>query len=378
MNWKVPFADIRLGDEEKAAVLEVIESNWLTMGPKTKEFETAFADAMNVPSLEAVSLTNCTAALHLALQALGLGPGDEVIVPSLTFVATVNAVRYTGAAPVLADIVSDDEWNIDPKDIESKISPRTKAIVVMHYAGYPVRMDAVLEIAKRHKLFIVEDACHGPLSKWNGHPLGTIGDAGCFSFFSNKNMTTGEGGMLVTRDPKLAEKVRLLRSHGMTSNTYARYKGHAFGYDVVDLGYNYRIDEMRAAMGIVQLRALHANNQRRGHLIGLYRKQLAAALPDVKVPFADWVGDYAYHIFPVLIPKIGPERGQVMAGMSEAGVQTSIHYRPVHWLSAYKDMPGLPRIDAIAERILTLPLYHTMSDEDVEYVVASLAKVLKS
>ncbi|MBM3566615.1 MAG: DegT/DnrJ/EryC1/StrS aminotransferase family protein [Alphaproteobacteria bacterium] len=378
MNWKVPFADVRLGREEKAAVMAVLDSNWLTMGPKTQEFEAAFATALGAPGLQAVALSNCTAALHLALAGLGIGPGDEVIVPALTFVATANAARHVGATPVFADVVSEAEWNMDPDDIARKIGPRTRAIVVMHYAGYPVRMDRILEIATERGIEVIEDACHGPLSEWNGAKLGTIGRAGCFSFFGNKNMTTGEGGMLVTADAELAVRVRAMRSHGMSSNTYARFKGHAFGYDVTTLGWNYRMDEMRAAMGLVQLGKLAETNRARRPLVERYRARLAERLPNIGVPFAGWNGTYAYHIFPVLLPEGYRDREGLMRRLADAGVQTSIHYRPVHWMSDFGagETVRLPVTDAIAPRILTLPLFPTLAPEQADYVVESLSNAL--
>jgi len=378
MKWKIPFADVRMGDEEKAAVLAVLDSNWLTTGPKTHEFETAFAAAMDRPGLQAIALSNCTAALHLAVEALGIGQGDEVICPSLTFVATANAARYAGAEPVFADLCSQDEWNIDPDDIARRITSRTKAITVVHYAGYPVRMQAILDLARKHKLFVIEDACHGPLSEWNGQKLGTIGDIGCFSFFSNKNMTTGEGGMLVTANAEIADKVRIMRSHGMTSSTYARFKGHAHGYDVATLGYNYRMDEMRAAIGLVQLGKLAATNAARAPAIAYYRKTVSQRLQNIRVPFRDWTGTYAYHIFPVLLPEGYDDRPGLMTRLAERGIQTSIHYRPIHWMSAFGsgETVSLPVTDRIAPRILTLPLLPTMTTEQIDCVVESLAAEL--
>ncbi|AVM75587.1 DegT/DnrJ/EryC1/StrS family aminotransferase [Magnetospirillum gryphiswaldense] len=377
MMWKVPFADLRLGDEEKAAVLAVLESNWLTMGPKTAEFEAAFAAALACPDLGAVAVSNCTAGLHLALAALGIGPGDEVIVPSLTFVATANAARYVGAIPVFADIVSPDDWNIDPDDIARKITPRTRAIIPVHYAGYPCRMDRIMELAEKHGLKVVEDASHAPLSQWNAKMLGTIGHVGCFSFFGNKNMTTGEGGMVVSADADLVQTIRTMRSHGMTSNTYARFRGHAFGYDVVSLGWNYRMDEMRAAMGLVQLSKLASSNRRRGELVAYYRKRLGETLPQVRVPFREVQGELAWHIFPVLLPE-GTDREAVMQGLKDQGIQTSIHYRPIHWMTDFGsgETVRLDKLDRLALQILTLPLFPTLAEEQIDRVAATLEACL--
>jgi dTDP-4-amino-4,6-dideoxygalactose transaminase len=208
----------------------------------------------------AIAVSNATEALHLACLALGIGPGDEVVTPSLSFVATSNAVLYTGSDVRFADVIGPGDLTIDPEDILRKITPQTKAIIVMHYGGYPCRMEEILAIADRFGLPVIEDAAHAPGASLDGKALGTLGAVGCFSFFSNKNVSTGEGGMLVTNRDDIAQKVRLLRSHGMTSLTYDRHQGHAYSYDVVDLGYNYRIDEIRSALGIEQLKKLPANN----------------------------------------------------------------------------------------------------------------------
>jgi dTDP-4-amino-4,6-dideoxygalactose transaminase len=377
VKWTVPFADIRLGDEEKAAVMAVLDSNWLTMGPRTAAFEAAFAAAMDAP-VEAVAMSNCTAALHLALAALEIGPGDEVICPSLTFVATANAARYVGATPVFADVRSDTDWNIDPDDVARKITPRTKAINVVHYGGYPADMGRLLDLAGAHGLRIVEDACHGPLSEWHGRKLGTIGDIGCFSFFSNKNMTTGEGGMAVAADSELAARMRTMRSHGMTASTYARFQGHAYGYDVTMLGFNYRMTEIHAAIGEVQLRKLPAANAARAERVRWYRDVLPTRLPEIGIPFADRDGPYAYHIFPVLLPEGYTDRGGLMARLGERGIQTSFHYRPIHTLSdfAHSRRESLPVTNRLGPRILSLPLFPTMTRGQLDEVVDQLARSL--
>jgi dTDP-4-amino-4,6-dideoxygalactose transaminase len=377
LTWKVPFFDLQLGEAEKRAVMEALDSNWLTTGPQIARFEEDFAKAWGVPASQAIALTNCTAALHLALSALEIGPADEVICPSLTFVATANAIRYTGATPIFADIASEDDWCVDPDDIARKITPKTKALMVVHYAGHPCRMDEITALAETHNLKIVEDACHGPLVEWRGQKLGTIGDVGCFSFFSNKNMTTGEGGMAIVKSEAVAEKIRTMRSHGMTKTSYERSKGGAFGYDVSLLGYNYRMDEMRAALGIEQLKGLSLSNQRRLELIAYYRKKLAADIPDLDYPFKKRENSTACHIFPVLLPEGGKDRADIMKALAEKGVQTSIHYRPVHTFSAYEGFATpLPITDKIMERILTLPLYPSLSFDQIDHVTTSLKEAL--
>ncbi len=254
MNLRVPLSDLDYGAEEEQAVLDVIRRRWLTMGAVTQQFESAFAELLGAG--HAFGVANGTVALHLACLALDIGPGDEVIVPSLTFVASANAVLYTGADVRFADIVGPDDLNVSPSSIASQITSRTKAILVVHYGGYPCRMPEIVELAHRHGLAVIEDAAHAPGAQLDGRAMGTWGDAGCFSFFSNKNLAVGEGGMLVTGRADLAEKIRLLRSHGMTTLTWDRHRGHASSYDVVALGYNARIDEIHAALGLAQLAKL--------------------------------------------------------------------------------------------------------------------------
>ena len=378
MDWKVPLADVQLGVEEILAVEEVLRGGWLTMGEVTEAFEreyTAFCGAKH-----ALAVTNATVGLHLACDAVGLKPGDEAIVPSLTFVASANAICYTGAKAVFADIESDDWLCISPEAIERAITPRTKAIMVMHYAGYACDMPAILEIARQYNLPVIEDAAHAVGASLDGRALGTWGDVGVYSFFGNKNMTTGEGGMVVTNDDKLAARMRILRSHGMTTLTWDRHQGHASTYDVVDFGYNYRIDEMRSALGREQLKKLPAGNSRRAELVALYRELLSIHVPQVKVPFSAPRGISSHHILPALLPE-GVDKLKVMEAMKAQRIQTSWHYPPVHTFSVFKegqDWSGvLPVTEAVARREITLPLYPTMTVEQVEMVVGALKSSLE-
>ncbi len=372
MEWRVPLADLDFGEEEEQAVLKVLRSRWLTMGAVTQEFEQEFAQLVGTRYAFAVS--NATVALHLACLALKIGPGDEVIAPALTFVATTNAILYTGAQVRFADTVSPCDLNIAPREIEQQITERTRAIMVMHYGGFPCDMEHILDIAERHHLAVIEDAAHAPGASLNGRACGSWGDAGCFSFFSNKNLSTGEGGMLVTNRQDVADKVRLLRSHGMTTLTWDRHHGHAHSYDVVDRGYNYRIDEIRSALGLVQLHKLRRNNARRKAITERYWEALDGT--GLTFPFRDSIGEPSYHIFPVLLPE-GVDREGFIEGMRAAGVQTSIHYPPIHKFSYYRDRyPGvsLPVTEAAAAREVTLPLYPTMSEADVDTVVAAVKR----
>lgn len=374
MAWTVPLADIDFGIEEEEAVLRVVRSRWLSMGEETQNFEKEFAAF--VGAKHALAVTNATAALHLACLAVGIQAGDEVIVPSLTFVATANAVRYVGGIPIFADIESENWLTISPASIEKCITKKTRAILVMHYAGYACDMPAIMELAKKHGLIVMEDSAHTIGSELNGKKLGTWGRVGCFSFFSNKNMTTGEGGMAVTDDDELAGKLRALRSHGMTSLSWDRHKGRAWTYDVVDLGYNYRIDEIRSAIGREQLKKVAGFNRRRENLTRLYRELLSELVPEILVPFQAARGVSCYHIMPVLLPK-GANRVDFMEGMKAEGVQTSIHYPPIHHFKNYNGQERFLRTDLsvtenAGKREITLPLYPAMKEQDVEIVVTAI------
>ncbi|MBO7464729.1 MAG: DegT/DnrJ/EryC1/StrS family aminotransferase, partial [Bacteroidales bacterium] len=261
MGYKIPLFNLNFDELEAQAAYDTIRSGWISTGPKNEQLEQMFTEMLGVG--HAVSMTNCTSALHLCCLVCGLGPGDEVLVPSLTFAASVNCIRYVGATPVFCDIAGPDDLNIDPEGLEKKITPRTRAVVVVHMAGFPARMDGIMAVARRHGLKVIEDACHGPLSEYRGEKIGTIGDCAAFSFFSNKNISTGEGGMFVTNDGEMAKKARLLRSHGMTTMSYQRASGHATSYDILELGYNYRMDDIRAAIAIEQLKKLPADLERR-------------------------------------------------------------------------------------------------------------------
>ena len=374
MDWRVPLADVKLGVEEENAVLEVLRSGWLTMGEVTQAFEQELAAF--VGAKHAFAVNNATAALHLACLAVGVGEGDEVIVPSLTFVATANAVRYTGAKAVFADNESEDWLCICPRSIEEKINERTKAIEVMHYAGFACDMPEILRIAEKYNLAIIEDAAHAIGASLDGKALGTWGDVGCYSFFGNKNLTTGEGGMLVTDDDELAEKVRILRSHGMTTLTWDRFKGHASTYDVVDLGYNYRIDEIRSAIGREQLKKLPAGNARREVLVERYRKAFTEQAPALGLPFSEKRGVSSQHIFPVLLPE-GVDREAFREKMKADGIQTSFHYPPVHHFKIYRqEEEQLWMTENVARRQVTLPLFPSMTNEQQDWVIESVVDAL--
>lgn len=376
-EWRVTLSEPDLGPEESQAALAVLRSRWLTMGAVTQAFEQKFAEYCGAK--HAIAVASGTAALHLAHWALGIGPGDEVICPALTFVATANAVLYCRATPVFADISGFDNLNISPEAIRQKISPRTRCITVMHYGGYPCDMQAIHEIAGEHNLAVIEDACHAIGAEYQGKKCGTLGDIGCFSFFSNKNMVTGEGGMLVTDNAALAQKLRLGRSHGMTTMSWDRHQGHASSYDVVDLGFNYRLDEIRAALGQAQLGKLEANNRRRRELTRRYQNHLHQ-LPGLELPFVNHAASSAFHLFPILLPP-SCDRSRFVEEMKRRGIQTSVHYPPVHRFQYYQKLfqhaaGTLPLTEEASRREVTLPLHPLMTIEDVDFVCQAISEIV--
>ena len=373
-QWKVPLADVLIPEEDIEVVAQTYRSGWLSMGPETEQFEAAFCDYTG--AADAVAVTNGTAALHLMCAAAGLGPGDEVIVPSLTFVATVNAVAYTGARPVFAEIAALDSPWLASEAAEAAITERTAAILTMTYGGHPGEVQALAEVAARHDLVLLEDAAHAAGSRLDGRHLGRFGKAGAFSFFSNKNLAVGEGGMLTTDDSEFAARLRLLRSHGMTTLTWDRHRGHASAYDVVALGYNYRIDEPRAALGRARLARLDDENAKRRALDARYREMLGDIPGIVPTMATNERLQCACHLFTVLLDE-EVDRDAVRAALAERGIQTSIHYPAAHRFSIYSDgAPELPLTDAYAARSMSLPMFADLSHAQQDLVVESLAQVL--
>lgn len=375
MSYKIPLFDLNFDEREEKAVTEVIRSGWISSGPRTQALEKKFATMMGAE--RAVALTNCTVSLHLAMNLIGIQPGDEVICPSLTFVATCNAIRYVNAIPVFADLKSVGDLCMDPDDIERKITPRTKAIVVMHFGGFPCQMDRIMELAGRHGLKVIEDACHGPLSEYKGKKLGTIGDIGCFSFFSNKNISTGEGGMLITGNEAYADRAKLLRSHGMTSMSYERSTGHSTSYDVVDLGYNYRMDDIRSSIGLVQLDKLQADINRRAEIRSYYLDSLKD-VEGITIPFAGSDEKVSNYIFTIVLDNSTVDkRDQVRDRLAEAGIQTSVHYPAVHRFSIFREFScDLPLTEYVTDNLITLPMYSSLSEDDIDYIVSNLKRIL--
>jgi dTDP-4-amino-4,6-dideoxygalactose transaminase len=366
---KVPLFDLTLAEADVAAVAETLRSGWLTMGPRTADFERAFAARLGVP--HAVALSSATAALHLAYRAAGVGPGDEVVVPAITFVATAAAARYCGAEPVMADVLGDHDFGLDPDDVEARITPRTRAVCVVHYAGYPAAADRLKALCDAHGLALIEDTAHSPL-------LAPVGLAACYSFFSNKVLSCGEGGLLASDDDALAERARLLRSQGLTSGTWDRHLGHAPGYDVVATGFNYRLDEVRAALLLARLSGLEADLAARRALVRRYRS-LLAEVPGVIVPYQDDdVGRSSCYVMPIVLEDARLRDGVRHRMRADHGVQTSVLYPALHELSAYAQLSSrpLPRAEQVGRAQITLPLFPHLDEAGQDRVVDALRLAL--
>jgi len=378
----LPFALPDIGDEEIAAVTEALRSGWVTTGPKTKQFEQAFTDFLG-GGVESIAVNSATAGLHLALEALGVGPGDEVIAPSLTFTATVEVARYLGADAVLVD-VDPVTLNIDPSKVRAAITPRTKVLMPVHYGGLACNMDEILAIAREIGLKVVEDAAHALPTTWKGTPVGQLAsDISVFSFYANKTMTTGEGGMAVTRDPELAKRMRVMRLHGMNRDAFDRFVSRtpAWYYEIIAPGFKYNLTDIAAAIGIEQLLKLPRFLARRQKLAARYYEALSELPLVLPADAAD--GDvHAWHLFVIRLAK-GAKfgRDEVIEALSQRGIGTSVHYVPLHRQPYWRDRYGLtpamfPVADAAYRSMISIPLFTKMSDADQDRVIAALREVL--
>lgn len=377
----IPYAHQSIDATDIRAVSDVLKSDWITTGPKVHEFEQSIARFTG--AAEGVAVVNGTAALHAATFAAGIGPGDEVIVPAMTFAASANCVLYMGGMPVFAD-VREDDLLLDPAQVEAKLSPRTKAIMAVDYTGHPCDYDALQTIADRHGLTIIADAAHALGATYKGRKVGTLADLSTFSFHPVKHVTTGEGGMVVTDVPEIAERMRAFRNHGIFADARAREEKGTWYYEMVELGYNYRLTDIQCALGISQLRRLPKSLARRRAIAKRYDAAFAE-IPGVEPLSVSPDVRHAYHLYVVRLDpeQIGVDRAAAFRLLREKGIGVNVHYIPVHLHPYYRKHlgthPGMcPVAEAAYERILSLPMYPAMRDADVERVIGAVGRVARA
>lgn len=374
----VPFYEPWITGEDKKTVLEALDSRWLTGGSKAREFEKLFADYIGVK--HAVSVNSGTAALHLAIQTLNMKAGDEVIVPIFTYVATANAVLYSGAKPVFVDIDS-KTFNVSTENLLEGITKRTKAIIVVHYAGQSVDMKEIIDVAEDHKLHVIEDCAHSLGSEYRRRKTGSIGIIGSFSFYPTKIITTLEGGMLTTNEDWIERKARLLREHGITRNALDREKTADWRYDVIEMGYNYRLNEVQAALGISQLKRVEDGIKKRVEVARYYTRKLSQT-NGVITPYEGKNRTHVYHLYviKVLKEKCGLSRDELFKKLSTKGIGLSVHYTPLHLITFYKKIAGHTRsfsnAEEVYEKVLSLPIFPTISRGQIDYVLKSIQDCL--
>ena len=379
----LPFALPDIGEEEINEVVDALRSGWVTTGPKTKQFEADFA-AFIGEGVEAIAVNSATAGLHLALEAIGIQPGDEVIVPSYTFTATAEVVRYLGADPVVVD-VDPATFNISPAAIRAAITPKTRAIMPVHFAGLACEMDEILAIAREHGLKVVEDAAHALPTRYKGKLIGTLdSDVTVFSFYANKTMTTGEGGMVVSKNKDIIARCKIMRLHGISRDAFDRYvsKTPAWFYEVVAPGFKYNMPDTAAAMGIHQLKKIAGFQQKRELMAARFDRELADLPLILPARPAHADGQHAWHLYPVRIkPEAGISRDDFIVRMAEKGIGCSVHFIPLHrqpvWRDGYQlDRAAFPVADAAFEAEVTLPLYTRMTEADQTRVIAAVREIL--
>jgi len=374
-----PFAPC-LGEEEYEEVLDTLRSGWITMGPKTRQFEEAFA--RHVGASHAIAVSSCTAGLHVALVAGNIGPGDEVITTPLTFCSTANVIVHQGAVPVLAD-VRPDTYNIDPEEIERRLTPRTKALIPVHLGGQPCQMEAIQALADEHDLLVIEDAAHALGAEYKGRRIGTFRDVTVFSFYATKNLTTGEGGMVCTEDEDLAERISILRLHGISSDAWKRYsdKG-AWYYEVLLPGYKYNMTDVQAALGLHQLAKQERFQQLREEYARIYTEAFAD-LPEIHAPYVKDHVRHAWHLYLIRLDldRLTIDRGQFIEALRRQNVGASVHFIPLHLHPYYQVRYGFkkgdyPVAESVYEGIVSLPLYPKMTRKDVDDVIEAVSRVI--
>ncbi len=377
----LPYGRQSIDDADIAAVVDVLRSDWLTTGPKVGEFEEVFAK--RVAASHAVSFSSGTAALHAAAFAAGLQPGDEAITTPLTFAATANCVLYQGATPVFADIDS-RTLDIDPEHIGAKLTSRTRAILPVDYAGQPADLAPILDVARQHGALVIEDACHALGAEYAGKRVGGIADMTVFSFHPVKHITTGEGGMVTTNDAKLAETLRRFRNHGISSDARSRQTAGQWHYEMVLLGYNYRLPDFACALGIEQLKKLDANLARRREIAAEYAAAFRE-LPGVVIPAVRAAANPAWHLYPILVDltQLTCDRAQFFRALRAENIGVNVHYIPVHLHPYYRDRFGyrggeFPKAEDAYNRLISLPMFHSMTGDDVKDVITAVTKVASS
>jgi len=369
----VPFHRAAIGEEEVTAVSEVLRSGWLTMGPRTQEFERQFAHYIGAP--HAIAVSSCTAALHLALDAIGVRPSDEVLLPTTTFTATAAAVTYFGGRPVLVDI-DPNTINIDPEDAARRVTPRTRAIVPVHLAGQPCDLAALQELASRHGLRMVEDAAHALPASYRGQAIGCISEFTAFSFYATKTLTTGEGGIIATSNAQAAERIRMMQLHGIGRDTWKRYRDEgSWRYEVLEAGYKYNFTDLQAAIGLVQLRKCEAMREARRRIAERYTLGLQS-LDEIELPAIQPDRETSWHLFILRLhlDRLEIDRDQFIEELKHRGIGCSVHFIPLHLHPFYQREFGyrrgdFPKAEAEYERCISLPIYPTMGADEIEYVI---------
>ncbi|MEW6580000.1 MAG: DegT/DnrJ/EryC1/StrS aminotransferase family protein [Chloroflexota bacterium] len=376
----LPFSPPAISEEEIAAVTDTLRSDWITTGPKTRRFESEFAQYLGAPA--ALALNSCTAGLHLALVTLGIGPGDEVITTPMTFCSSVNVIEHVGARPMLTDI-EPDTLTIDPARVADAITPRTRAILPVHYAGHPADMGPLVELARQHGLYLVEDAAHALPAAYQGQRVGTIGDLTAFSFYATKNLTTAEGGML-TGAPELIERARLLSLHGMSRDAWKRYDANgSWYYEVVEAGWKYNMTDIQAAIGLVQLQRLETMQRRRREIVAQYNEAFGQ-VDALQTPAERPDTESAWHLYVLRLhlDRLTIDRARFIEELRARNIGSSVHFIPIHLHPYYRDRYGFqPEDFPVAyreyQRLISLPLHPGLTDEDVEDVIAAVRDIVE-
>jgi perosamine synthetase len=373
----IPYSKLKFSSNEINSLVKTLKRGWISEGLITKKFENLFAKKLGVSSRNTLAVSSCTSALEIILKSLKLKKKDQVLIPSLTFVADANAVVNAGAIPIFVDINSKDDLNISMQDLEKKITKKTKVVIIMHYAGFPCDIKKILELKKKYNFFLIEDACHALFSKIKGKNLGVHGDASTFSFYSNKNMTTAEGGMIYVKNKKLLSKLRKFKNHGI-SRSLAERHNKLPGYDVELVGTNNRLDDIRATLGVSQLKKIDVMNKKRKILAKNYIKLIKQYKLEISIPFLKYYNEpVSYHLF-VLLLSSRHKRNRIMKFMIKKKIFLSFHYKPIHDLKYYKKkLTHFKILDSIKDKLISLPMHPYLSFKDQKIIISNLEKALQ-